>query len=147
MDFGERIFYGIPGTEGRGFKLADDTRGAPIDPTTDERLPTAALLAAARQALARRFPALARAPVVEFRVCQYENSPDGHLLVDRHPEADNAWLVGGGSGHGFKLGPALGEHVTGLVLDGASPLPELRLAHRPASPGEALRSQFAAGGS
>jgi glycine/D-amino acid oxidase-like deaminating enzyme len=139
MEFGERIFYGIPGTEGRGFKVADDTRGEPIDPTHDERLPTAVHLAEAREVLARRFPALVGAPVVEARVCQYESTPDGHLLVDRHPGADNAWLVGGGSGHGFKLGPALGEHVAGLVHDGAPTLPPFRLAHR--EPGRA-GSQF-----
>jgi glycine/D-amino acid oxidase-like deaminating enzyme len=145
IDFGERIFYGIPGTESRGFKLADDTRGAPIDPTADERLVTPSLLAEAREVLARRFPDLASAPVVETRVCQYENSPDGHLLVDRHPGAENAWLVGGGSGHGFKLGPALGEHVAALVVDGGEPLPPLRLAHRALALGEKPRSQFQAG--
>jgi glycine/D-amino acid oxidase-like deaminating enzyme len=94
--------------------------------------------------LARRFPALAGAPVVEARVCQYENTPDGHLLVDRLPGADNAWLVGGGSGHGFKLGPAIGEHVAGLVVDGAAPLPQFRLAHREPPAGQP-RSQFEAG--
>ena len=148
MEFGERIYYGIPGSgqgDGvRGFKVADDTRGEPIDPTGDERLPTAVHLAEAREVLARRFPGLAGAPVVETRVCQYENTPDGHFLVDRHPEADNAWLVGGGSGHGFKLGPALGEHVAGLVVDGASPLAQLRLAHRQPPSGRP-RSQFEAG--
>ncbi len=146
MEFGERIFYGIPGGPGdggRGFKVADDTRGEPIDPTSDERLPTPLHLAEAREVLGRRFPGLAGAPVVEARVCQYENTPDGQLLVDRHPGADNAWLVGGGSGHGFKLGPALGEHVAGLVMDGAEPLPQLRLAHREPLAGRP-RSQFEA---
>jgi len=140
---GERIYYGIPGTESRGFKLADDTRGAPIDPTTDDRIPTPARLAEAREFLARRFPALANAPLVESRVCQYENTPDGQLLIDRHPAAGNVWLAGGGSGHGFKLGPAVGEHVADLVLDGHSTLPPLRLAHR--APGEMLQNQFTAG--
>ncbi len=145
MEFGERIFYGIPGTEGRGFKVADDTRGEPIDPTRDERLPTPVHLAEAREVLARRFPALAGAPVIESRVCQYENTPDGHFLVDRHPAAENAWLVGGGSGHGFKLAPALGEHVAALVHDGAPTLPPFRLAHRQPPAGR-VRSQFEAGG-
>jgi glycine/D-amino acid oxidase-like deaminating enzyme len=148
MDFGERIFYGIPGGTqgegGRGFKVADDTRGEPIDPTADDRLPTPVHLAEAREVLVRRFPALAGAPVVEARVCQYENTPDGHLLVDRHPEADNVWLVGGGSGHGFKLGPAIGEHVASLVYDGAETLPSFRLAHREPPEGKP-RSQFEAG--
>jgi sarcosine oxidase len=61
--------------------------------------------------------------VLESRVCQYENSPDHHFLVDRHPEAGNVWLVGGGSGHGFKHGPALGELVAGNVLEEKPPEP------------------------
>ena len=79
------------------------------------------LLRAARAYLARRFPALANAPLLTGHVCQYENSPDGHYIVDRLPSAPNAWVVGGGSGHGFKVGPALGEMVSGLVLDDRDP--------------------------
>lgn len=140
VDLGERIFYGIPGNEHRGFKLADDTRGAPIDPTTAERILTPALLAEAREVLARRFPALAGAPLVESRVCQYENSPDGHLLFDRHPHAGNVWLLGGGSGHGFKLSPALGEYAAGLILEDGTPDSLFKL-DRPGH-GEATRTQF-----
>jgi len=119
LDFGERIFYGIPDTHGRGFKIADDTRGEPIDPTSAERTPSLEGIARARQLLAERFPELATAPLLEARVCQYENSPDGHLLLDRHPGADNIWFAGGGSGHGFKLSPAVGELMARAVLDGA----------------------------
>ncbi|HVT61176.1 MAG TPA: FAD-dependent oxidoreductase [Thermoanaerobaculia bacterium] len=140
---GERIFYGIPGNDYRGFKVADDTRGEPFDPTSGERLPTGADLARARDFLARRFPELAGAPLLEARVCQYENSPDGDLIADRHPEAANAWLVGGGSGHGFKLAPALGEHVAALVLGDGLPLPRLSLA-RLERAAEAPRTQFQA---
>ena len=70
----------------------------------------------ARDWLAFRFPALATAPLLESRVCQYENSPDHHYLLDRHPAASNVWIVGGGSGHGFKQGPAMGERVAKTVL-------------------------------
>jgi glycine/D-amino acid oxidase-like deaminating enzyme len=111
-----RFMYGIPGNERRGFKIADDSRGPDFDPTNGERLASPESLKAAREYVAMRFPALARAPVVETRVCQYENSPDHDFLVDRHPGAGNAWLVGGGSGHGFKHGPALGELVAQNVL-------------------------------
>jgi sarcosine oxidase len=116
IDNGPRQFYGIPGNERRGFKLADDTQGSAIDPTTAERTITPAALKAARDYLAFRFPALKDAPLVESRVCQYENSPDGRYILDRHPLADNVWLAGGGSGHGFKMGPAIGERLAEMVL-------------------------------
>jgi glycine/D-amino acid oxidase-like deaminating enzyme len=138
---GERIYYGLPGNEHRGFKVADDTRGAPFDPTFGERLVTPGLLEAAREALARRFPRLASEPVVETRVCQYENSPDGHLLFGRHPHTDNVWLLGGGSGHGFKLAPALGDYVAGILLEDGTPDPLFRL-DRPGHAGEGFRTQF-----
>jgi glycine/D-amino acid oxidase-like deaminating enzyme len=127
-DHGRGFIYGIPGNEWRGFKVADDTRGPPFDPTTGERLPTPAVLQAAREYLAYRFPGMKDAPLVEARVCQYENSPDEHFIIDRHPAAANAWLVGGGSGHGFKHGPAVGELVARLVLSGGTPDPQFRLS-------------------
>lgn len=131
VDHGERFMYGIPGNEGRGFKLADDTRGTTIDPTSEQRLASLEALARARATLARRFPALADAPLVETRVCQYEQTPDGHFIIDRLPGTDNVWLVGGGSGHGFKMGPAIGEEVARLVLGQSKPEPQFSLARLP----------------
>jgi sarcosine oxidase len=145
MELGERVFYGMPGNEHRGFKIADDTRGGPIDPTRDERLPGPERLRQAREYLARRFPGLAGAPLVETRVCQYENSPDGDLLIDRLPGAANVWLLGGGSGHGFKLGPALGEHVADLVLAEGDPLPRFRVDRPGHQAGGPIKTQFTAG--
>ena len=81
-----------------------------------------------RDYLRFRFPALKNAPLLESRVCQYENTPDEHFLVDRHPAAENIWLVGGGSGHGFKHGPALGEMVAELVMEDKNPDTLFRLA-------------------
>ena len=74
-----------------------------------------------RDYVAFRFPALKDAPLLESRVCQYENSPDNNFIIDRHPRHENVWLLGGGSGHGFKHGPALGEMVAGLVLEHKDP--------------------------
>jgi sarcosine oxidase len=115
VHLGARITYGVPAHDGRGLKVADDTAGVEIDPTTMERAPSRSGLANARAILRERFPAIVGAPLVEARTCQYELSSDSHFLVDRHPEIDNVWLVGGGSGHGFKMGPAIGEHVAALV--------------------------------
>ncbi|HEV2470269.1 MAG TPA: FAD-dependent oxidoreductase [Candidatus Sulfotelmatobacter sp.] len=108
--------YGIPGNDRRGFKIADDTRGAEFDPTCGERVVSLETLKDIREYVAFRFPALKDAPLIESRVCQYEQTPDGDFIVDRHPENENVWLVGGGSGHGFKHGPALGEMMAGLIL-------------------------------
>jgi glycine/D-amino acid oxidase-like deaminating enzyme len=118
IDFGERIFYGVPDVHGAGLKIADDTRGEPFDPTTGNRLASPESLERARHLLAERFPELAGAPLLGSEVCQYENSPDGHLILDRHPEATNVWLLGGGSGHGFKLSPAVGELAAQVILSG-----------------------------
>jgi monomeric sarcosine oxidase len=110
--------YGMPDLENRGFKLAFDRHGEGIDPDTAERSVTEASLEPARAFLARRFPALRGAPLVEARVCQYENTSNGDFLIDRHPDFDNVWLAGGGSGHGFKHGPAMGEYVAARVIEG-----------------------------
>jgi glycine/D-amino acid oxidase-like deaminating enzyme len=128
VDFGERLFYGVPGNAHRGFKIADDSHGPAFDPTSGERELSDGEIAAARAFIARRFPALANAPLLGGEVCQYENSPDSHLIIDRHPAAANVWIVGGGSGHGFKMGPALGELVAGLVLKDGTPDPHFRLS-------------------
>jgi glycine/D-amino acid oxidase-like deaminating enzyme len=115
-DHSDHFIYGIPGNQGRGFKMADDTRGPEFDPTSGQRIVTEEGLAAARRYLAYRFPGMKNAPLVETRVCQYENTTDHNFIVDRHPGNADVWIVGGGSGHGFKHGPALGEMVAQLVL-------------------------------
>jgi glycine/D-amino acid oxidase-like deaminating enzyme len=132
FDFGDTMTYGIPGNVHRGMKVADDTHGPVIDPTTLDRSPSGQALAHARRALAHRFPALGDAPLVESRVCQYENTPDGRFILDRHPAADNVWLLGGGSGHGFKMGPAIGEEVARLIGGETQPTPLFRLSRLPA---------------
>jgi len=124
---GKHWFYGIPGNHWRGFKVADDMRGPTVDPTTMERKISEEGLAAARAYLQLRFPDLAKAPLIESRVCQYENSSDQNFILDRHPEAENVWIVGGGSGHGFKHGPAMGEMVRDAVLGVKEPPAEFKV--------------------
>jgi glycine/D-amino acid oxidase-like deaminating enzyme len=120
-DHGKRFFYGIPGSDRRGFKVADDTRGPAFDPTAGERVVSQATLKRVREYVAFRFPAMKDAPLVETRVCQYEQTPDSHFIVDRHPRMENVWLLGGGSGHGFKHGPTLGEMMADLILKDGEP--------------------------
>lgn len=121
---GNDFYYGIPGNAYRGFKVGVDKRGEIFDPTDGERLANAEVLTKARAFMAHRFPALKNAPLVENRVCPYENSPDGNFILDTHPEAENCWFLGGGSGHGYKHGPALGE-LAADIISGKRPLENL----------------------
>ena len=126
-DHRDHFYYGIPGTDRRGFKIADDTRGPDFDPTNGERVIDPATLKNVREYIAFRFPALREAPLIETRVCQYEQTPDSHFIIDRHPENENVWLVGGGSGHGFKHGPAVGEMMAELIVKDREPAATWRL--------------------
>jgi sarcosine oxidase len=119
--FQEDLFYGMPDIESRGLKIAYDGHGERVDPDTQTRIVTPVMRERARTYVERRFPALKDAPIVETRVCQYENTSSGDFLIDRHPGMENVWFVGGGSGHGFKHGPAVGEYVTGRLLDRTEP--------------------------
>ena len=127
-----RFRYGIPGALSadarRGFKIADDTRGPAFDPTSGERVIDPETLRDIREYVAFRFPALKDAPLLETRVCQYEQTPDGHFIIDHHPAQDNVWIAGGGSGHGFKHGPAVGEMMAELILKDKQPDPIFRLS-------------------
>ena len=127
-DHSDHFMYGIPGNQGRGFKVADDTRGPEFDPTSDQRLVSEDNLKSVRTYLAYRFPGMKDAPLLETRVCQYENTTDNNFIIDRHPCNANVWIVGGGSGHGFKHGPALGEMMAGLILKDGEPNAVWRLS-------------------
>jgi sarcosine oxidase len=128
----EHSAYAVPNIESRGFKLAFDRHGPEFDPDTGDRVVHG--LDAARKFLSERFPGLAGAPLVESRVCQYENTSTGDFLIDRHPDFEHVWLVGGGSGHGFKHGPAVGEHVSALIDGKIPPEPRFSLASKSSEP-------------
>lgn len=128
IDNGEWIFYGFPDSNGRGFKVANDARGPQMDPTTHERHTSQEQLELARQYLRLRFPDLANAPLIDSKVCQYESAPRDRFIIDRHPEAQNVLIAGGGSGHGFKHGPVVGEFVRDAVLDVKVPPAEMSFA-------------------
>jgi glycine/D-amino acid oxidase-like deaminating enzyme len=127
IDFTDLV-YGIPNLDNRGLKLAIDAHGPDFDPDTDDRMCSSERLTAVRSYLGERMPELAEAAVTETRVCQYENTSNGDFLIDRHPGYENVWLVGGGSGHGFKHGPAVGEYVATLLSGTAQVEPRFTLA-------------------
>jgi sarcosine oxidase len=120
--------YGTPDIEYRGFKVGIDPPRAPFDPDTAVRVVSDESIARMRAYVRKRFPMLAEAPVVETRVCQYEETASGDFLIDRHPDFGNVWIAGGGSGHGFKLGPSVGEYVAERVLRGDAPDPRFAIA-------------------
>jgi len=119
----DTAFYGIGSVDGRGVKVATDFYGGAWDPDSGDRVVAPESIEAVRAYCRARLPALANAPVLETRVCQYETTSDSHFLIDRHPTLSNAWLAGGGSGHAFKHGPAIGQYVVSL-LDGHEPAGE-----------------------
>ena len=141
--------YGLPSIEHRGFKVAPDDPGPIVDPDTQDRRLTDERVATARAYLARRFPDLADRPIAEGRVCQYETTPDTHFIIDRLPSLPmlDAWVVGGGSGHGFKHGPVVGEYLSGLITGqpvGDLAPPDDRFALRPRVAGLGMRTGGAA---
>jgi sarcosine oxidase len=125
-------YYGLPDVENRGFKLALDQHGPRVDPDTQSRLVSDASAEQVRAYLRKRFPKLADAPVTQTEVCQYENTSSGDYLIDRHPDFDNVWLFGGGSGHGYKHGPAVGEYVATAITEGKPVDPRFSLATKEA---------------
>jgi monomeric sarcosine oxidase len=127
IDFSSGL-YGIPDLDGHGFKIGIDRHGDAVDPDTLERIVDESLVKSTREWIATRFPGLQRAPLVDARVCQYENTSSGDFIIDRHPLWSQCWIVGGGSGHGFKHGPAVGRHVAALISGDASVEPRFALA-------------------
>jgi len=120
--------YALPDIDGRGFKIAFDRHGERFDPDTGMRVVAELSVDRLREYLRQHVPALERAPILEIRVCQYENTWNGDFLIDRHPELENVWIAGGGSGHGFKHGPALGEYLSQRILHDAPGEPRFSLS-------------------
>ena len=132
--------YGVGDLDGRGFKASPDREGPAFDPDSEDRVPSAEKEREARDYLALRFPALADAPLVGTRSCPYSLTRDTNFVVAPHPEHERIWLLGGGSGHGFKHGPALAEYVHELLEGKSTPEPEFGLGARP--PGGGLRAPW-----
>jgi len=127
IDFSDLV-YALPNVDDRGFKVAIDRHGPDFDPDTGDRLVSKESAVAVRDYLTARVPALKDSPIMETRVCQYENTANGDFLIDMHPDHPNVWLVGGGSGHGFKHGPVVGEYVTGRISGEVAVEPRFTLA-------------------
>jgi sarcosine oxidase len=139
VDFDNGV-YGVGELDGRGFKASPDREGPSFDPDAGERIPSKEKEAEAREYLALRFPALAGAPLIGTRSCPYSLTEDTNFLIASQPEHPSVWLFGGGSGHGFKHGPALAEYVEKLLNGEEEPDPMFALGDR--SPGGGLRAPW-----
>jgi len=111
------FFYGFPHVEWPGVKVARHHSGDFCDPDLIDRTVTQEDERRLRSALEQRLPAL-NGRVVSSAVCMYENSPDGHFLIDRVPDQPNVIFAGGFSGHGFKFASVVGEILADLATTG-----------------------------
>jgi glycine/D-amino acid oxidase-like deaminating enzyme len=128
--------YGLGDLDGRGVKVSPDVDGPDCDAETLERVAVPEHERLARAYVALRFPALADAPLVGHRACQYEITADSNFLIAPHPDhGGRVWLMGGGSGHGFKHGPALAERMERWLTGAEPPEPRLALGERTADAG------------
>jgi glycine/D-amino acid oxidase-like deaminating enzyme len=108
--------YGIPGHEHRGFKAATELTDVITDKfDTYNRFYKSEELEYVQLEMGARFPKMSGRPLIESRVCQYTETPDKDFILDKHPEAANLWLMGGGSGHGYKMGASFGELAADTV--------------------------------
>jgi sarcosine oxidase len=127
----DRSFYGHGTIDGHGFKAATDAEGRTADPDDLGDL-AGATEPAIRRYLAARFPALADAPFRSRRPCPYELTADTHFVAAPHPDYEHVWLLGGGSGHGFKHAPVLAEHMAAWLRGDEPPDPRFALGPRAA---------------
>lgn len=134
----DRAIYGLGNLDGIGFKAAPDAEGPAFDPESDERTGDPRSEETARRYTAERFPALASASLALTKVCPYALTPDTHFLLAPHPELPGNWIFGGGSGHGFKHGPALAEYAARVVSGEEEP--DERFGLGPRASGPSLRT-------
>lgn len=122
-------FYGHGDLDGHGFKAAPDAEGPSADPRALGRS-TGVSESLARAYVGERFPALRDATVRSVRTCPYELTADTHFVAAPHPEHPSVWILGGGSGHGFKHGPALAERMRAWLAGDEVPDPRFALGPR-----------------
>jgi glycine/D-amino acid oxidase-like deaminating enzyme len=92
---------------GRGYPKEYET----VDPDNVPAKTTPEFESELRERVARRQPQLAAAPTVSSRAAVYDFTPDWHPVLGPTKQAAGLYFATGGSGHGFKLGPAIGEMV------------------------------------
>lgn len=111
----ESGFYGFPIHHADAMKIANHHKGFRADPSSEDRVGDD-FIEGCRAFFAEFIPGLSDASVRETRLCIYNNTPDDDFIIDWHPELENALVVTGFSGHGFKFAPTIGRIAADLVL-------------------------------
>lgn len=128
--------YGVYDLSSGTFKFAyTQLEEEEMNPTQDDRRVRDEEISHARYLMEKRFAFMKDAPLIDAKVCQHSNTPDKNFILDQHPEARNLWIVGGGSGHAFKHGPAMGELTSQSILQQKSLEPAFTLTRLPALEG------------
>jgi glycine/D-amino acid oxidase-like deaminating enzyme len=109
-DISNTGWYGFPFSPKTGvIKIGKHSSGRYVHPDKDDRMVTETEVEELRFFLQNTFPDLAHAALVYTRRCLYTDTLDGHFWIDRHPYIEGLSVSTGGSGHGFKMGPLIGE--------------------------------------
>ena len=115
-DISNTGWYGFPYSKKYGVvKIAKHSNGISIHPDKDDRQIKDEEVKDMRNFLATTFPSLVDAPLVFTRRCLYTDTLDGHFWIDQHPEIKGLSVSSGGSGHGLKMAPLLGEITADMV--------------------------------
>lgn len=114
------VAYGLPDVDSTGAKAALHHGDDPVDPNVGATDATDGEVAAMRDWLSTRLPALAQAGWLASKPCLYTLTPDEHFVLGRHPFHENVVVAGGFSGHGFKFVPIVGEVLADLALAGST---------------------------
>ncbi|MCA9055728.1 MAG: N-methyl-L-tryptophan oxidase [Planctomycetaceae bacterium] len=116
-------FYGLPSRGGGLIKVAEHSGGEEVeDPSLVDGKLHERDVGRVREFVVERIP-LAVADVVRHSVCMYTMSPDGHFLLDQHPDHSTVWYAAGLSGHGFKFCGVLGNALADYATNGRTALP------------------------
>lgn len=71
--------------------------------------------------LVRRYPPMERSQSTGGYAALYDITPDWHPIIDELPAGSGFFICAGFSGHGFKLGPAVGLMLADLITHQSQP--------------------------
>lgn len=115
-DIANTGWYGFPALPDGTLKIANHGPGRRLHPD-EPRNVAPEVVDQFRAFLRHALPELAEAPIAATRLCLYCDTWDGDFLIDRHPQRPGVVVATGGSGHGFKFTPVLGEIIADVVED------------------------------